>query len=605
MSLVWIFAFAAQLCFRLFSQIHLALMETTTCARPASRQCLRAHPLWSRAGVRPREYGSERQQPRVGGCAGASTRRVTPRAHHPRVSRPLSSSSILGRHATQTHHPDPRIPPHPLVQNPTQAFLTALDTSLSRTWRDEERGWRVEDKTWRGQDMDFRVEERDWWHLEHLWRQENRKWRKEDVEQRVLENARWIWLRYAEKNRRDVEEKSEQLKSISNLSALIAGFAVVAFVELQVRPWSFPKSRTTVLPKLVTVVHTSRYTILTFFLLSQFHDPLVAPTHVHELLIVAYATTTALVVALMLNSMVLCSFMLCSILRNGKTYVSEVEEGDYLFACRRFAVQYKQGDTPPTPKRSFEKHWELRCEDDWKHAFRMFTCGVPVFLINIACVAWLKFWYSPLAAGATTAVAVVATMGWAHTQNNWGWHIARGGHGREGHPNVVGSSSSNSDGATGLPFAWHARPPSNRRGFARGGFRNQDEEEDEGREAGTGGARGTHTPVDAVAVVVDANEEGDERGVDGDDEGGERGVEAYASSGEVATGRDDVEGPAGEYVSHSVSHAEGAFVRRASPRARDIARRASPTNNPPFAVSRDEDPFVATASALLRSDRQE
>jgi hypothetical protein len=73
----------------------------------------------------------------------------------------------------------------------------------------------------------------------------------------------------------------------------------------------------------------------------------------------------------------------------------------------------------------------------------------------------------------------------------------------------------------------------------------------------------------------------------------------------VATGRDDVEGPAGEYVSHSVSHAEGAFVRRASPRARDIARRASPTNNPPFAVSRDEDPFVATASALLRSDRQE
>ena len=39
---------------------------------------------------------------------------------------------------------------------------------------------------------------------------------------------------YAEKNRRDVEEKSEQLKSISNLSALLAGFAVVAFVELQV-----------------------------------------------------------------------------------------------------------------------------------------------------------------------------------------------------------------------------------------------------------------------------------------------------------------------------------------------------------------------------------
>jgi calcium release-activated calcium channel protein 1 len=103
--------------------------------------------------------------------------------------------------------------------------------------------------------MEFRVEERDWWHLEHLWRQENRKWRLEDIEQRVLENARWVWLRYAEKNRRDVEEKSEQLKSISSLSALLGGFAVVAFVELQ------------------------------------FADPAVKPAQ-SEILIVAYAATT-------------------------------------------------------------------------------------------------------------------------------------------------------------------------------------------------------------------------------------------------------------------------------------------------------------------------
>ena len=195
--------------------------------------------------------------------------------------------------------------------------------------------------------MEFRVEERDWWHLEHLWRQENRKWRREDIEQRILENARWVWLRHAEKNRRDVEEKSEQLKSISNLSALIGGFAVVAFVELQ------------------------------------FSDPNETPER-NEGLIVAYAATTALVVALMLNSMVLCSFMLCSILRNGKTYVSEEEEADYLFRCRRFALEFKKGDSPPRPHRSFERHWETRCEDDWRHAFRMFTCGVPVFLINVS-----------------------------------------------------------------------------------------------------------------------------------------------------------------------------------------------------------------------------
>jgi calcium release-activated calcium channel protein 1 len=34
-----------------------------------------------------------------------------------------------------------------------------------------------------------------------------------------------------EKNRRDVEERAEQLKSLSNLAALVAGFAVVSFLE--------------------------------------------------------------------------------------------------------------------------------------------------------------------------------------------------------------------------------------------------------------------------------------------------------------------------------------------------------------------------------------
>ena len=400
--------------------------------------------------------------------------------------------------------------------------------------------------------MDFRVEERDWWHLEHLWRQENRKWRVEDVEQRVLENARWIWLRYAEKNRRDVEEKSEQLKSISNLSALIAGFAVVAFVELQ------------------------------------FHDPETKPTHVGEVLIVAYAATTATVVALMLNSMVLCSFLLCSILRNGKTYVSEAEEADYLFRCRSFSANYKPGDAPPTPKRSFEAFWETRCEDDWKHAFRMFTCGVPVFLVNIACVAWLKFHYSPAAAGATTAVAVVATAGWAKTQNNWGWHVARGGRAAE---RTAVSSSAPREPA-GMPFDWHARP-SARRGYARGGFRNDDGATGDGADAPP--EAGGDVRSDAVAVVVDPVAT---RGEGGDANDGDDGA------GILDAAAADSSDPRGGGLS---ADAEGDFVRRASPRARDIARRSSLENA--FDGSRrvaggqaEADPFAATAEALRRAE---
>lgn len=59
-----------------------------------------------------------------------------------------------------------------------------------------------------------------------------RAWRTEDIEQRVLNNAVLLWERYAESNRRFVEERSEQMKSFANLSALITGFAIVSFLQV-------------------------------------------------------------------------------------------------------------------------------------------------------------------------------------------------------------------------------------------------------------------------------------------------------------------------------------------------------------------------------------
>ncbi len=41
-------------------------------------------------------------------------------------------------------------------------------------------------------------------------------------------------FRFVEKNRRDVEEKTEQLKAISNLAALFAGFAVVTLTQFAI-----------------------------------------------------------------------------------------------------------------------------------------------------------------------------------------------------------------------------------------------------------------------------------------------------------------------------------------------------------------------------------
>jgi Mediator of CRAC channel activity len=63
-------------------------------------------------------------------------------------------------------------------------------------------------------------------------RQRRRVWREEDLEQRTLDSARVLWSRYAEGNQREVEEHAGRLQSTSELAALLAGFAVVAFFDL-------------------------------------------------------------------------------------------------------------------------------------------------------------------------------------------------------------------------------------------------------------------------------------------------------------------------------------------------------------------------------------
>ena len=52
------------------------------------------------------------------------------------------------------------------------------------------------------------------------------------MEQRALDNARVLWARFVEKNRRDVEERAEQLKGFSNLAALVAGFVMISYLQV-------------------------------------------------------------------------------------------------------------------------------------------------------------------------------------------------------------------------------------------------------------------------------------------------------------------------------------------------------------------------------------
>ena len=144
----------------------------------------------------------------------------------------------------------------------------------------------------------------------------------------------------------------------------------------------------------------------------------------------------------------------------------------------------------------------------------------------------------------------------------------------------------------GMPFDWHARP-SARRGYARGGFRNDDGATGDGADAPP--EAGGNVRADAVAVVVDPVAT---RGEGGDANDGDDGA------GILDAAAADSSDPRGGGLS---ADAEGDFVRRASPRARDIARRSSLENA--FDGSRrvaggqaEADPFAATAEALRRAE---
>lgn len=244
-------------------------------------------------------------------------------------------------------------------------------------------GWLagLADRAWRASDLKWRVEERAWRTEERAFREEQRRWHRTEVTQRGLDNARYTWERHVEKNRRDVEERTEQLKVVSQVSALLAGFAVIALAEFEIE--------------------------------EEVRD--------REFLIAIFGISTGVIVSLMTLSTVICTYMLAGILRVGKAFVSLQQEERFLFACRAFLEEgAAHGDLPPVPPRTFERHWELRCEPDWQLAFSMFAAGLPLFLANVGLLAWLKFHFSVATAACITVVATIAVLLWLRIHLRWG-----------------------------------------------------------------------------------------------------------------------------------------------------------------------------------------
>ena len=74
------------------------------------------------------------------------------------------------------------------------------------------------------------VEAQEWRKEDLKWRKREQKWREQDIQWREAEKM----VIALDQKERVVDLKCKAMKSIANLSALVAGFTIVMFVELQV-----------------------------------------------------------------------------------------------------------------------------------------------------------------------------------------------------------------------------------------------------------------------------------------------------------------------------------------------------------------------------------
>ncbi|CAK9225010.1 unnamed protein product [Sphagnum troendelagicum] len=295
-----------------------------------------------------------------------------------------------------------------------QAVLTALDTLMTRKWREQERTWRKEKRQWREEDMVFREEECAFHNRERELRNLSLRWREEDMKQRRVNNSRYVWARCAELNRRDVDEKAEHLRLLSWLTGLITSFTMTSPIEFNVDP------HVIAIPRLA-----------------------------------AYAVCTALVPALMTAATMMCVFLLSSILKMGKLFVSEEAEEEFMLQCRTYSqTTYAVAQAPPAPRRTFERFWESRCEDEWNRAFQLFSMGIMWFLVLLCTMSFIKFQDEDFIAISFSIIMGISFILWQGLKYRWGRYLRKEAHSAP----VVLSHRTQNFLCSDDPFKWHLQP---------------------------------------------------------------------------------------------------------------------------------------------------
>jgi len=99
-----------------------------------------------------------------------------------------------------------------------------------------------------------------------------------------------------------------------------------------------------------------------------------------------WATISALAIAMMLTSTLVCSFLLVIIL------------------------EYDEKQSLIDSKHGFGDFWVRRCERDWEFAFACFTWGIPMFFLSLGLLGFVRFYPDMFAAASVASVAGLTLM---------------------------------------------------------------------------------------------------------------------------------------------------------------------------------------------------
>ncbi|CAI5959711.1 unnamed protein product [Closterium sp. NIES-64] len=167
-----------------------------------------------------------------------------------------------------------------------------------------------------------------------------------------------------------------------------------------------------------------------------------------------------------------------SILKNGKAYVDEDAEEEFMFRCLLFVRSFSLGDRPPAPRRTFEAFWEYR----WiKFNFSTFIPAAFTAIVMCSMVLWVYLRGRLYLEQADVSVVLRGALLWAYQQLSWGAYLTKG---RRQFDSLLSEAEAFRVRPSGLPFDWHIAPEASRK-------RSSSRRSRSGREGGSSDAAST------------------------------------------------------------------------------------------------------------------